>query len=320
MSKPILILMGPTASGKTAIGTFMAQQLGGMVINADAMQCYADLRIITARPNEAEMQDVPHQLYGIWTAKTKGNAGLWLQGAIPEIEQAHKVGKIPILVGGTGLYVRGLHEGLANLPEISSAVKGWIDSLRHEPGTMLYQMLKEKDPMMAKELAPNDSQRILRALEVMQETGKSLKLWQQEQQTGYYQRKQCHYFYVDIPRDIVTQRIDRRFEQMVAKGVVDEVKQLKEQFTADEQLQLEYLDYPILKAHGVPEILAYLDGEMTLDQAIAIAQRNTRRYAKRQMTWIRGQTPDAIPIPYNAFKEMGERLAQQEHLRLYANG
>lgn len=301
--------MGPTASGKSAIGLCLAQQLGAVILNADAMQCYADLQIITARPRDEEMGDVAHRLYGIWRAKTRGNAALWQQAAVLEIEKAHAAGRVPILLGGTGLYVKGLMEGLSPVPPISDAVKAWIREIATEDAGVLYNMLQRKDPVMAQKLAPGDTQRILRALEVVEQTGRSLWDWQKEEVPPPYDRRQCHFFYVDIPRETLYARIDERFARMVEDGAVEEVARLRERFDEDERDRLFRLDYPILKAHGVPELLAYLEGDLPLEAAIARAQRNTRRYAKRQMTWIRSQTTAATAIPYDAFESYLARLS-----------
>lgn len=310
--------MGPTASGKSAMGVYLAQKLDAVILNADAMQCYQDLQIITARPEESEMGGVPHHLYGIWSAKTKGNAALWQQAAVLAIEKVHAEGKIPILLGGTGLYVKGLIEGLSPVPPISDPVKQWIRMMAGEDYTVLYNMLRTRDPVMAQKLEPKDTQRILRALEVIQETGRSLWDWQKEEVPPPFDKKQCFFFYVDIDRETLYARIDERFETMVARGALQEVARLREQFDEDEQDRLFRLDYPILKAHGVPELLAHLDGELPLEAAIAKAQRNTRRYAKRQMTWIRGQVEGAIAIPHQSFQEKLEKIAPVLEERLVA--
>lgn len=301
--------MGPTASGKSAIGLYLAQKLNAVILNADAMQCYRDLQVITARPTRDEMADVEHQLYGIWSAQTRGNAALWQQTVITQIERIHAAGKVPILLGGTGLYVKGLIEGLSPVPPISDSTKSWIREIANEDASVLVSMLRVNDPIMYEKLRPNDRQRILRALEVKIETGRSLWEWQKEEVPPPYDARQCLFFYVDIPRETLYARIDARFEAMIEQGAIQEVAHLRELFDEDEKERLFSLDYPILKAHGVPELLAHLDGELSLEAAIARAQRNTRRYAKRQMTWIRGQCADAVPIPFDRFQGLFDRVA-----------
>ncbi len=295
--------MGPTASGKSALGVSIAKRIGGAIINADAMQCYADLRIITARPSESEMHGVPHHLYGIWSARTKGNAALWQAAAIAKIHEVWAAGQVPILLGGTGMYIKSLTEGLSPVPIISDEVKAHVTAL-----PSLYEALQQHDSQMAERLKPNDTQRITRALEVVLQTGRSLADWQAEATNAPFSAEQCHFAQVDIPREVLYDRINRRFESMVHSGALDEISALKAQFSAEE---VEQLRFPILKSLGVPELMAYLDGELSLEDAIAKAQQLTRNYAKRQLTWARGQVKGAAMVPWDGGDEAVEAWLSQ---------
>jgi tRNA dimethylallyltransferase len=301
--KPILILMGPTASGKSAMGLSIAKRIGGAILNADAMQCYADLRIITARPSQAEMGDVPHHLYGIWDARTMGNAALWQAAAIAKIHEVWDAGQGPILLGGTGMYIKSLTDGLSAVPPISDEVKAQVAAL-----SSLYEALQRHDPAMAARLEPNDQQRIARALEVMLQTGRSLDDWQAEAMPAPFSAKQCHFAQVDIPREVLYDRINQRFTAMIESGALDEISALKAQFSAAE---IQQQRFPILKSLGVPELMAHLNGEITLDAAIAKAQQLTRNYAKRQLTWARGQVKHAAMLPWDGGEEAVEGWLKQ---------
>ncbi len=342
--------MGPTASGKSALAISLAQHLGGVIINADAMQMYCDLRIITARPGEDEEALVPHRLYGVLEATDEGSVARWLELVVPEIRRCWQEGTRPILVGGTGMYIKALMEGLSVMPEVPGEVRAEARALGPDA-------LAQHDPVMDARLKPGDTQRRLRALEVMLATGRSLAEWQEEKTESPLPEAVFEVYRVERPREEIYDRINRRFETMVEEGVLEEVSALKELFYAPargcspaqwaappqqvrgrgsglgrpaglpsliQEKQNESADstsaqshqpakrsaigapagargaqlnnLPILKAHGVPELIAYLDGEMTLEEAIAKAQQNTRNYAKRQMTWLRNQLPDAVAV------------------------
>ncbi len=290
--------MGPTASGKSALGICLAQKLGGVILNADAMQCYADLRIITARPGEEEEAQVPHRLYGIWEAKTHGNTALWQEAAIPEIRDVHAQGRLPILLGGTGMYIKSLMEGLAPIPQISEEVRHDVRQMWEDDPQAAYEKLLKEDRLTAGRLDANDKQRVIRALEVLEETGIGLEEWQAYETTPPFGEDQYLPYYVDMPRELVYERIDKRFEQMIEAGVLEEIKALMDKTLSP--------SYPIMRAHGVPELMAHLKGKMSLEEAVAKAQQNTRNYAKRQMTWLRNQLPEAAPIPYDLLEDEGK--------------
>ena len=300
--------MGPTASGKSALGISIAKRCGGAILNADAMQCYRGLRIITARPSEQEVAQAPHYLYGMWSARTHGNVALWQAAAVAQIQACHDAGQVPILLGGTGMYIKGLTEGLSPVPPISEEVKRQVAALscRLHDGirtpscdgvTKLYEALQCYDPRIAKKLDAGDSQRIARALEVVLETGKSLLDWQAESAPAPFAAKQCHFAYLDIDRETLYPRINARFDAMMEAGALEEVRALKAYFNDDEIAQKRF---PILKSHGVPELMAYLDGQMALEDALEKGKQNTRNYAKRQLTWLRGQVSGAQPLAPNA--------------------
>lgn len=280
--------MGPTASGKSALGMVLAQKLNAVILNADTMQCYADLRTITARPSQEDEAATEHQLYGMWQADVIGSAMLWQQAAVPAIQAVMARGKTPLLLGGTGMYLQGLTHGIAPVPTISNEIRQQVRS--HEAA---YEALQQLDPLMASRLKAGDTQRIARALEVVMETGKSLDYWHKLPMQSMFNPSQFRYAYIDIAREEVYARIHWRFDQMMDQGALEEVEELMNRLPA-----AKLSDYPILKAHGVPELMGYLRGERPLDDAVDKAKQHTRNYAKRQMTWIRNQCKGAGVIAY----------------------
>jgi tRNA dimethylallyltransferase len=310
--------MGPTASGKSALAQLIAEKIDGVILNADAMQCYADLQIITARPSDEEMARWPHRLYGIWPWDTHGNAALWRMSAISEINDLINKGKSPILVGGTGLYIRTLMEGLAPIPRTSEAVRQQVGDLTHE---QRYERLLTCDPLTAAQLKPGDKHRVQRALEIWEETGRSQIDWHQEKEKPAFDPALFHCFRVDIPRDVLYERINQRFDIMMEMGALEEAQALISKIEISQpkikarraspaallaRMGLERFahknvdhTYPLLKSHGLPELMAYLHGEMSLEAALDKAKQHTRNYAKRQETWLRNQMQDAVPLPYN---------------------
>lgn len=301
--------MGATASGKSALALNLAQSIGGVIINADAMQMYRDLRTITARPTEEEEQVVPHRLYGVLDATEDSSVAVWLARVVPEIRSLWAVGQQPILVGGTGMYLKALMEGLAEIPEIPPEARQKARELGKEA-------LEQYDPVMHARLKPGDTQRRLRALEVMLATGRSLAEWQAEKPALPLPEALFEIFRIDRPREEIYARIDKRFSEMMENGALEEVRTLQHKLFKEQEWRpggrpalspahcggqkagagAIIYNLPILKAHGVPEIMAYLADEMTLEDAIAKAQQNTRNYAKRQMTWLRNQLPGAISV------------------------
>lgn len=290
---PIALLLGPTGSGKTALALRVAAARPTLIINVDAMQMVADLRVLTARPTEAEESAAEHALYGVLAAQEPTSVARWLALAEPVIRRAWAEGKLPLLVGGTGMYLSALRGGLAAVPEIPETLRADLRArFPSADGGALYNALTARDPAMAALLKPGDTQRLLRALEVIEATGTSLSEWQTRSTVPLFPNAVFHGYYIDMPREESYARIDRRFQLMMENGALDEVRALMAQHLPPET--------PILRAHGVPELAAYLRGELAMDAAIAKAQQHTRNYAKRQMTWIRNQLPDATPIPADA--------------------
>jgi tRNA dimethylallyltransferase len=286
--KSVDILMGPTASGKSAMALEIAGRHPSVIINADAMQMYADLHILTARPDDAELQAAPHALYGAWDGAEHGTAARWVADAAAAIRAAWAQGKRPLLVGGTGMYIRALREGLSAIPAVAGPVRAELMALHQAEGTeALHALLLAEDPVMEARLKPGDTQRIMRALEVVRATGQSLATWQETKGTPPLPEAEFRLFTLMPERAQLYAQIDRRFLQMMERGVVAEVERLLARDLP--------AGSPILKAHGVPEIAAMLCGDMPREAAIARAQQNTRNYAKRQMTWIRQQCADARP-------------------------
>jgi tRNA dimethylallyltransferase len=285
MTKPnVILLAGPTASGKSALALELAAKINGVVINADSMQVYRDLRVITARPTVEEEARQPHKLYGHVDASENYSVGRWLRDAQAAIAQARDAGQVPIVTGGTGLYFLSLIRGLAAVPpippEIREAVRGRLESEGVAP---LYAELGERDPVTAQRLMPGDRSRISRALEVVLATGRSLSDWHSEGMPAIVDPERAGRFVLDVDREELVRRIDARFDAMLAGGALEEVEKLAAR-------GLNPL-LPAMKAHGVPWLIRYLRGEIGLDEAAEGGKRDTRRYTKRQVTWFRNQMP-----------------------------
>jgi tRNA dimethylallyltransferase len=280
----VALIAGPTASGKSSLAMRIAERTGGVIINADSAQVYRDLRIVTARPSEAEEAALPHRLFGYIGGEEACSAARWAHDAKAKIAAAHREGKPAILVGGTGLYHRTLLEGLAPIPEIDAEIRAEIRAL---PVADAYAALQGEDPASATRLNPADSSRIARALEVVRSTGRPINEWQREKSGGIAGEIGLAPLLLLPDRDWLYERCDRRFADMFESGAVEEV----------ETLLARGLDpsLPIMRAIGVPEIAAFLKGEMERDPAVAAAAQATRRYAKRQYTWFANQPPTKWP-------------------------
>lgn len=287
-AKPLVIVGGPTTSGKSALALALGAAFRGTVINADSMQVYRDLAVLTARPRPEEMAGIPHRLYGVLDAADPCSAERWRGLAEAEIAAASGEGRVSLLVGGTGLYFRALLEGLAPVPEIPPAVRQAARALHAElGGERFHGVLAERDPVVAARLPPADTQRLIRAYEVVVATGRSLDEWQLAQPV--LERPPVAAVLLMPPRATLHAGIDRRFQEMMETGALDEVRAL-----LDRRLPA---DLPAMKAVGVPELARHLAGELSLDGAIAAAQQATRRYAKRQVTWFRHQMPPPEEVP-----------------------
>jgi tRNA dimethylallyltransferase len=278
--RPILIA-GPTAGGKSALAARLARELGGIVINADSMQVYRDLRILSARPTPEDEARLPHALYGFVSGSNAYSAGRYAVDAARAIADARAKGLRPILVGGTGLYFKALLDGLSPMPSVPEDVRAYWrgEAAAAGPGE-LHGKLSARDPVMAERLAPGDTQRIVRALEVLDASGISLLEWQQVPREPVLEAAETVRLVVSPAREELYRRIDQRFEAMASSGAVEEVARLAE------------LDLgpalPLMRALGVRPLLRYVRGEIEKDDAIAAAQAETRQYAKRQLTWARG--------------------------------
>ena len=291
--KPVALIAGPTASGKSDLAVRLARQIESsgrraVVINADSAQVYSDLRILSARPSEDEMGGIEHRLFGSWDGAMACSAPDWAEAAKREIDDLHAENAVPILCGGTGLYMRVLLEGIAAIPPIDPAIR---ESVRAMPTDMAYAHLQAEDPQRAAQLAPADSQRIARALEVVRSTGRSMLDWQADTQGGIAHRIDLHPLILLPDREWVFDRCDRRFAMMLAEGGVEEVRTLLDR-DLDPAL-------PVMRAIGVPEVAAMLRGELTREEAIERGRLSTRQYAKRQFTWFRNQSPSQWPRSRN---------------------
>jgi len=280
-----VLIAGPTASGKSALALTLAERIGGMIVNADSMQVYRDLRIITARPTPEEEAHVPHRLYGHIDAAENYSVGRYVVDAAAALAEARRLGRTPIFVGGTGLYFKALTHGLAAVPPITPGVRAAVRArLEAEGPAALHDELARRDPVMAARLELADRARIARALEVLEATGRSLAEWQRVGMAPVLDRVRAVTIFLSPNRDELRRRIDVRFDAMLASGALTEVKALAAR-GLDARL-------PALKAHGVPWLIRHLTGEMTLADAAAAAKKDTRHYTKRQFTWFRHQLGD----------------------------
>lgn len=279
------LIAGPTASGKSdlAVDLALALQAAGKparVINADSAQVYADLQVLSARPSEAEMRGVPHRLFGCWDGAEACSAADWAAAAKKEIAQAHSEGAVPILVGGTGLYIRTLLEGIAPVPPIHEHIREDVRAMETRDA---YAALRREDEAYALQLKPADRQRILRGLEVVRSTGQSLLYWHFQKVGGIADQITLVPLILLPEREEIYERCDTRFVRMMDEGAPEEVASLRERGLAE--------DLPVMRAIGVPQIAGWLDGEWSREDAIDRGQKATRQYAKRQLTWLRHQPP-----------------------------
>jgi tRNA dimethylallyltransferase len=283
-SKAILIA-GPTASGKSALALELAQATGGVIINADSMQVYRDLRVITARPTIEEEARIPHRLYGHVDAAINFSAGSWVADAATVLADVRAQNRLPIFAGGSGLYFKALTRGLSAVPPIAPEIRDSVRARLERDGVeALHAELAQRDPASAERLKPRDRTRVARALEVVEATGRSLTDWHRDGLPPLLPPGQFAALYLAADRDALYARIDARFEAMLESGALDEVAALAAR-------RLDPL-LPAMKAHGVPALIRHLSGEISREEAAAIGQADTRHYAKRQFTWFRHQLPD----------------------------
>lgn len=282
----VTVITGPTASGKSALAVARGKTDNAIIINADAMQCYDALPLLTAQPAAADQAELPHRLYSVLGANDALTAAGWVEHAAREIGAAFAAGKNPYLVGGTGLYLKALMEGLSPLPDIPAQVREGVRAREKTEGLeAIYADLKERDPAMAAKLKPGDTQRILRAMEVLEATGESLSVWQQlppQKPAGAWK---YHVVQVNPPKEVLERNIRARLDSMVQAGVLDEVKTLSDRL--DEGTVPENAAVTI--AHGFRHLRAALKGRKTLEDALEDTAIETRQYTKRQRTWLRHQ-------------------------------
>jgi tRNA dimethylallyltransferase len=300
--KPVLIA-GPTASGKSALALRLAEKLNGIIINADSMQVYRDLRIITARPPADEEARAPHRLYGTVDAAENYSVGRWARDVGEAIIEAAAKGRTPISVGGTGLYFKVLTGGLAAVPPIPAEIRELVRGrLASEGVRPLYAELTERDPATANRLMPLDRSRIARALEVVLATGRSLTDWHRDGLPPLVDGAAARKIFITCERKELVARIEQRFVAMLQAGALDEVRALAAR-NLDPLL-------PAMKAHGVPWLIRHLRGEISLEEAAAGGVMDTRRYAKRQLTWFRNQMKDWPWAPAEEAEKALETLTE----------
>jgi tRNA dimethylallyltransferase len=280
-----VLIAGPTASGKSALALELAQATGGVVINADSMQVYRDLCVITARPTPEEEARVPHRLYGHVDAAVNFSAGHWVTDAATALAEARAQDRLAIFAGGSGLYFKALTRGLSAVPPIPGEIRERVRARLERDGVeALHAELAQRDPLAAQRLKPRDRTRIARALEVIEATGRSLTDWHRDGLPPLLPPGTFRALFLEPDRDALYARIDARFAAMLAAGALEEVARLAAR-------RLDPL-LPAMKAHGVPALLRHLKGEITLEEAATIGRADTRHYAKRQFTWFRHQLPE----------------------------
>ena len=284
------LIAGPTASGKSSVALDLAARFRGTVINADSMQVYGELHVLTARPGAADRARAPHRLYGMAPATQAYSVGRWLADVAAAIEEARKDARLPILVGGTGLYFKALTEGLAAVPDIPDELRRYWRAEADRLGpAALHQALAARDPGMAARLKPSDPQRVLRALEVIDATGVSLGEWQGSNAAPLLAGEAALKLVIAPEREPLYAAIDARFDRMLEGGAIEEVRALVGRGLDD--------GLPAMRAHGVRELAAFLAGTASLDAAAAKAKTESRRYAKRQMSWLRRYMSDWAWFP-----------------------
>jgi tRNA dimethylallyltransferase len=290
-----VLIAGPTASGKSALALRLAERHGGTVINADSMQVYRDLRIITARPSPEDEARAPHRLYGHIDAAENYSVGRWCQDVRAALDEVRAAGRLPILTGGTGLYFKALTQGLSAVPPTPPEIRARVRARCEAEGVAaLHAELARRDPEMAARLMPGDRMRVARALEVLEATGRSLSAWHRDGMPGILDPDAALKIFLVVDRAELHRRIDARFDAMLAEGALEEVRALAAR-GLDPML-------PAMKAHGVPWLRRHLAGEIGLEEAAEGGKHDTRRYTKRQVTWFRHQMPgwtwlaaDAVP-------------------------
>lgn len=302
---PVLIIAGPTASGKSALAVAVACALNGVVLNCDSMQIYRDIPIIAATPNEEEKAQAEHRLFELYDVTKRGNVVEWLDLCAAEIRTLWAEGRLPVVVGGTGLYIDALINGLSPIPEVNAAVRQKLQQrLQNEGLTRLFIELKQKDAQIAAKLSPNDKTRIVRALEIIETTRKKVSDWYREPLIKKLPEAGFTVVKIVPEIDVIEERCRMRLDKMVADGAMTEIAGLVQR-GIDETL-------PAMKALGVPELSLAVKGEMLLSDALELAKLHTRQYAKRQRTWLRNKLKADIEFPdvYTDQPEFLEQITQ----------
>ena len=300
LKSKIILISGPTASGKSNFSIKLAKKINGEIINADSMQVYKELKILSARPNIKDYQKIKHHLYGFHSVKNNFSTGDWLKIAIKKIKEVRKRKKTPIFVGGTGLYFKALTDGLVSIPNIPIRFRNKIRTLHKNLGQKkFYQKLIKLDPYSKKNINPTDTQRSIRAYEVKQFTKKSLHDWF-ENTKSYFDKDDFFKIYIDYPREELIQRISKRAEQMIEMGAVNEVKRfIKLKVRKDKSVN---------KAIGIHEIKEYLEKRKDMPDVIEKISIKTRQYAKRQSTWARGNMMSWLKLPPQDLKKFLKKI------------
>lgn len=301
IAQNVLIVAGPTASGKSALALDMADAFDGVVINADSMQVYKELRVLSARPDDDEIARAPHRLYGVLSGAEACSAGKWREMAMAEIADCHAKGKLPIITGGTGMYLNALTAGIAPIPDVPTRIRESVMAELAEMGhAAFFEKFKRDDPKTAAKLDGNNTQRMIRAAEVFAHTGRGLASWHTEPVITPPENMKFKKLCYMPPRDILYDRCNRRFDLMIEKGAIDEVRDLIAMNLPETA--------PVMKAVGVRELSAYLLGTTDLETARELSQRETRRYAKRQLTWFRHQMTDKEIIDAQYSESLADKL------------
>lgn len=281
--KPVICIAGPTASGKSAYAVKVAETVGGEIINADALQVYADLHVLSARPLVSEMADIPHHMFGHVSGEIRYSTGAWLREVEPLILDILARGKAPILVGGTGLYFRALLKGMADIPPVPEHVRAETESsLKRDGIAMLREAAIELDSVATARVLGDDPQRLQRIVNVARGTGQALSVWQANTRPVVPSRY-ARFCVLTPPREALYERINARYDVMLREGGLDEARDVFGK-AYDKSL-------PVMKAIGLRQLRGYFDGVISLDEAVEDAKRESRRFAKRQMTWFRNQPP-----------------------------
>lgn len=298
---PIKVIVGPTASGKSSYAIDIAKDCNGVIINADSMQLYKDLPILTAQPSDDEQKQCPHRLYSVLDGAERSDAMRWVDMAKAEIQTCFDNGQTPILVGGTGFYIKALMEGLSPLPDIPKSVRDFTTKLQDMIGNPgFHAMLSVKDPDSAAKLDPHNTQRLIHAWEVLEATGKPLSYWQSLPKEGVPMNWMFEVIILMPDREKLYANIEKRFDMMLTGSVMEEVRALTKRVEKGDVDN----DANIIVAHGFRALRDYHQGTKTLDEAREIAMQDTRNYAKRQFTWFKNQVKDAPNITSITYLEV----------------